>query len=56
MEGSGRGLNFERYYHGICFEILGLDSLSAGRDLNPGPSNYEAEVLTALPLRYVTYV
>jgi hypothetical protein len=31
-----------------------LDSLSSGRDLNPGPPEYEAEVLTSQPRRSVS--
>jgi hypothetical protein len=45
-----------RYYPGICLEGLretmknvSQDSQSAGQDLKPGPSEYKAGVLTALP-------
>jgi hypothetical protein len=33
---------------------LGQDIWSPSRDVNPGPSEYEAEVLTSLPWRSVT--
>jgi hypothetical protein len=49
--GSGRGLIL-RYYPGIVVESLrkitknlSQDSRSPGRDLNPGPPEYESEVL-----------
>jgi hypothetical protein len=34
-------------------ENLNQDSQSPGRDLNPGPPEYEAEMLTTRPLRMV---
>jgi hypothetical protein len=46
-----------RYYSGICLEglrkttkNLSQDSRSPGRDLDPGPPEYEAGVLTTRPL------
>jgi hypothetical protein len=52
FEGGGRGLIL-RYYPSIRLEglrkitkSLSQDSRSPGRDLNPGPLEYEAEVLT----------
>jgi hypothetical protein len=57
MEGSGRGLIL-RYYPGICLvrvrkttTNLSQDSRSLGRDLNPGPPEYEAGALIILPQR-----
>jgi hypothetical protein len=51
LEGSGRGLIL-RYHPGICLQghrkstkNLGQDNQSTCRDLNPGPPEYEAEVL-----------
>jgi hypothetical protein len=58
-EGSGRGLILSRY-PGICLEgprkitkTLSKDSRSHGRDLNPGPTEYETTVLTNLPRRSI---
>jgi hypothetical protein len=57
LEGSYRGL-FLMYYPGIRLEELrktttnlSKDSWSPGQDLNPGPSEYEAGVLTTRQLR-----
>jgi hypothetical protein len=59
LVGSDRSLIL-RYYPGIRLEglrkttkILNQDSLSPGRDLNPGPPEYEAGVLTTRPWRSV---
>jgi hypothetical protein len=45
-----------RYYPGICVErltkatkTLSQDSRPPGRDLNPGPPDYKAEVITTRP-------
>jgi hypothetical protein len=55
MEGSRPGLIL-RYYSRICPEDLrrtmknlGQTSQSQGRDLNPGPPEYEAGVLNTQP-------
>jgi hypothetical protein len=52
-----------RYYLGICLEglrkttkNLSQVSRSPGRDLNPGPPEYEAGVLTTRPRRSVPRV
>jgi hypothetical protein len=62
LEGSGRGLML-RYYLRIRLEELWKTpktrsqvNLSSGRDLNPGPPEYEAEVLTTRPRRSVRQV
>jgi hypothetical protein len=61
----GRKLSWPNlsYYPGICQEglkrntiMLSQDSRSPRRDLNPGPSKYEAEVLTTLPRRSALFV
>jgi hypothetical protein len=53
--GSGRGLII-RYYPGVCLEglkkttkSLSQDSRSLGRDLKPGPPEYEAQMLNTRP-------
>jgi hypothetical protein len=52
VDGSGRGLSM--YYPGTCLEVLRTftktcqSSLSAGRNLNSGPPEYEG-VITTLP-------
>jgi hypothetical protein len=57
FEGSGRGLIL-RYYCGIRLERLRKprqtcqDSWYSGRDLNPGPPEYKAGVLTVQPWRW----
>jgi hypothetical protein len=55
MEGSGCGL-FLRHCPGICLKGpgnntkgLSLDSRSPGRDLNPGPPEQDAGVLSTRP-------
>jgi hypothetical protein len=55
MEERHHGLIL-RYYNGICLEgprktakTLSLDSQSPGLDLNPGPPEYKAKVLTTQP-------
>jgi hypothetical protein len=57
-KGCGRKWSWPnlKYYPGICLEglrkatkTLSQDSRSASRDLNPGPSEYEAGVLTTRP-------
>jgi hypothetical protein len=59
LEGSGRGLIL-RYYPGISLEglimirkKLNQNSRSPGRYLKPGPSKYEAGMLTTRPGRSV---
>jgi hypothetical protein len=61
-EGCGRKRSWtnSRYYPGICLEglrktmkNLSQDSRSPGRDLNPGPLEYEAGVVTTRPRRSV---
>jgi hypothetical protein len=62
MRGCGRKWSWpnSRYYPGICLEglrqitkNLGQDSRPSGRDLNPGPPEYEAGMLTTRPWRSV---
>jgi hypothetical protein len=59
LEGRGRGIIWG-YYSGIRPEELwktttnlSQNSLSPGRDFNPGPPEYEAGVLTTRPRRSV---
>jgi hypothetical protein len=59
VEGNGRGPVL-RYYPSICLEelrkttkTLSPDSLSPERDLNPGPPEHEAGVLTTRRRRLV---
>jgi hypothetical protein len=58
VEGGGRVLIF-RYCPDIRVELkkitkkLSQDSLSPGRDLNPGPPEHEARVLITRPRRSV---
>jgi hypothetical protein len=61
MEGSGDCL-IQRRYTGIRLEelrktakILRQDSRSPGRDLNPGPTEYETGVLATRPQRVCTH-
>jgi hypothetical protein len=61
LEGSSHGLIL-RYYPGICLEGLSKsmknlcqDSWSPGLDLNPGPPEYEAGVLTIRPWFFVDH-
>jgi hypothetical protein len=56
VEGSGNGLIQDTILAFACrdwgkHENLSQDSRSLGRDLNPGPPEYEAGVLTTLPWR-----
>jgi hypothetical protein len=62
-KGCGRKRSWPdvRYFPGICLEgvrkttkYLSQDNRSLGRDLNLGPPEYEAGVLTTQPLRSVT--
>jgi hypothetical protein len=62
LEGSGRGLIF-RYYSGSHLEglrktkiNLDQDSRSPGRNLNLGPPEYEAGILTTRPRRSVMFL
>jgi hypothetical protein len=61
-KGCGRKRSWPnlRYYPGTRLEgvrkttkSLSQDSRSPGRDLNPGPAEYEARVLTTRPRRSV---
>jgi hypothetical protein len=54
VDGNGRGLIL-RYYLGIRLEglkkatkILSQDRRSLGRDLSPGPPEYEAETIALI--------
>jgi hypothetical protein len=57
VEGSGHGLILRNQFQhlpgrtGENNEQLSQDSLSPGRDLNPGPPQYDAGVLTSRPRR-----
>jgi hypothetical protein len=60
-EESGHGPNL-RYYPGLCLEVLSKntrnlsqDSQSLGRELDPGPPEYNAGVLTTRPRHSVKY-
>jgi hypothetical protein len=62
VEGNGRGL-IVRYYPIICLEELrkamknlSQDSRSPGRDLNLGPPECEAGLLTTQSLRLVFFI
>jgi hypothetical protein len=54
VEGSGHGLILRNQFQHLPVRTgenneLSQDSLSLGRDLNPGPPQYDAGVLTSRP-------
>jgi hypothetical protein len=59
MEESGSGLSLSEYPDIYLYGLrkttrdLGQNSRSLCRDLNPGPAEYEAQVLTIRPRRLV---